>query len=135
MLSESLFTPRNSSIVLSVSRMCRYACAYGYFKSTCDPRGYLGMHGFIYSRSYMLTLCRLNLLVPATVVDHKKEKVSWRGSVCLILNDQHPALPCKSSLGGLSCSQRCWGEYDIIACMPHECVCAHRPMLWSRNHQ
>lgn len=119
MLSESQFTSRNSSIVLLVTCMCRYACAYGYFKNTCDPRGFLGIHGFIYARSHMLTLCRLNLLVPVMVVNHKKEKVSWCGSICLILNDQHPALPCNLSLGGLSCSQRRWGEYDIIACCLH----------------
>lgn len=93
-----------------------YTCArLFYFKHTRDPRSFGRMREFIYAWSYILTLCRLNLLVPAMVVDHKREKVPWCGSICLILNDQHPALPCKSSVGGLSCSQLCWGEYDIIA--------------------
>lgn len=115
MLSESLFSSelfqsayRDSYVQI---RMC-----VGYFRSTPHLGSFGGMHEFIHARSHMLTLSRLNPFVPATVVDHKKEKVSWCGSLCLILNDQHPALPCKSSLGGPSRSQHCWGEYDITAC-------------------
>lgn len=112
MLSESLFTSEffQSAYCDSYVLICMRV---SYFRSTRHPGG--GMHEFIYAQSYMLTLSRLNPLVPATVVDHKKEKVSWCGSLCLTLNDQHPALPCKSSLGGLSCSQRRWGEYDIMS--------------------
>lgn len=135
MLSESLFTSEffQSASGDSYMQICTRA---GYFRSTRHPGSFEGMHEFIYARSCMETLSRLNALVPATVVDHEKEKVSWCGSLCLILNDQHPALPCKSSLGGLSCSQRCWGEYDITAWCLHayEPVCAHRLMLWSFNH-
>lgn len=114
MLSESLFTSEffQSAYCDSYVLICMRV---GYFRSTRHPGSFGGMHEFIYAQSYMLTLSRLNPLVPATVVDHKKEKVSWCGSLCLTLNDQHPALPCKSSLGGLSCSQRRWGEYDIIS--------------------
>lgn len=46
----------------------------GYIRSTLRP---LEEHEFIYARSYMLTLSRLNPLVPATMADPTEEKVSW----------------------------------------------------------
>lgn len=46
---------------------------------------------------------RLNLLVTATEVNSEKKRVLWHGSIWLILNERHPDLASKSSVGGPPC--------------------------------
>lgn len=98
------------------------------------------MHIFIHERTYICWLLTQAANSPLWLAETQPQwlvlrKCSlWSRGICFILNDQHPDLTSKSCLGGPSCCQVWWAEYDIISswlCTIWTCLCSQADVMVS----